>query len=150
MGTYFLCLILQIECLESTEKIWYLDSGCSRYITGDISLFIDFVPKEKGFVTYGDNNKEAIIGKGSVGNSSSTTISKVMLVDGIKHNLLSNTQLCDKGFEVTFTNTCCLFEHNDKKDCVFKGLRVNNTYMLNLDDMSLVSTKCLATMSGNS
>lgn len=119
-------------------------------MTGDISLFIDFVPKKKGFVTYGDNNKETILGKGSVGNSSSTTISYVMLVDGLEHNLLGISQLCDKGFKVTFTNTCCLFEHNEKKNCVFKELRVNNTYMLNLDDVSLVGTKCLATMSENS
>lgn len=132
MGTYLLCLILQVECLEFTEKMWYLDSGCSTNMTGDISLFIDFVPKKNGFVTYGDNKKWVILGKDSVSNSSYTNISDVMLLDGLKHNLLSIIQLYDKGFKVTFTNTCCLIEHNGKKYCVFKGLRVNNTYMLNL------------------
>lgn len=73
-----------------------------------------------------------------------------MLVDGLKYNHLSISQLCGKRFKVTFTNTCCLFKHNEKKDCMFKGLMVNNTYMLNLDDISLVGTKCLATMSENS
>lgn len=73
-----------------------------------------------------------------------------MLVDGLKHNLLNISQLCDKGFKVTFTNTCCLFEHNENKDCMFKGLRFNNTYMLNLDDISLVGTKCLVIMSEDS
>ncbi|KAI5387532.1 hypothetical protein KIW84_073585 [Lathyrus oleraceus] len=71
--------------------MWFLDSGCLRHMTGDISLFIDFVPKNKGFVTYGDNNNEAILGKGSVGNPSSTTSSNVMLgiknVSDIKTNL---------------------------------------------------------------
>lgn len=119
-------------------------------MTGDISLLIDFVPNKKGFVTYGDNNKWGILRKGSVGNLPYTIISDVMLVDGLKHNLLSISQLCDSGFKVTFTNTCCLFKHNEKKDCLFKGLRVNDTYMLNLDDMSLVGTKCLATISENS
>ncbi|XP_050896005.1 uncharacterized protein LOC127102702 [Lathyrus oleraceus] len=94
----FLKLEAKVECLESTKKMWYLDSGCSRHMTGDIPLFIDFVPKKKGFFTYGDNNKRAILGKGSVGNPSSTTISDVMLVDGLKHNLLSISQLCDKGY----------------------------------------------------
>ena len=37
----------QVECLESTKKMWYLDSGCSRHMTGEISLFIDFVPKKR-------------------------------------------------------------------------------------------------------
>ena len=92
-------------------------------MTGDISLFIDFKAKKKGFVTYGDNNKGAILGKGSVGNPSITTISNVHLVEGLKHNLLSISQLCDKGYKVTFTNTCCIIE-NTKKYIVFKGIRV--------------------------
>lgn len=33
---------------------------------------------------------------------------------------------------------------------MFKGLRINNTYMLNLDGVSLVGTKCLVTMSEDS
>ena len=99
-------------------------------MTGDISLFFDFVAKKKGFFNYGDNNKGAILGKGSVGNPSSTTISDVLLVDGLKHNLISISQLCDKGYNVSFSKEFCIIEHNDKKDDVFKGLRVNNVYML--------------------
>lgn len=104
-------------------------------MTGDISLFIVFKPKKKGFVTYRDNNKGAILGKYSVGNPSSTTITDVILVEGLKHSLLSIIQLCDKGYKITFTNTCCIIDHNEKKDYLFKGLRVNNTYMINLDDV---------------
>ena len=94
-------------------------------MTGDISLFIDFKAKKKGYVTYGDNNKGAILGKGSVGNPSTTTISDVHLVEGLKHNLLSISQLCDKGYKVSFTKTCCIIEHAEQ-NIVFKGVRVNN------------------------
>ena len=118
-------------------------------MTGDISLFIDFKAKKKGFVTYGDNNKGAILGKGSVGNPSTTTISDVHLVEGLKHNLLSISQLCDKGYKVTFTNTCCIIESTEK-DIVFKGIRVNNIYMFDLFDVSLTSTKCLVTLNDDS
>src|SRR3954470_20313966 len=38
-------------------------------MTGDISLFVEFHAKKKGYVTYGDNNRGAILGKGSVGPS---------------------------------------------------------------------------------
>lgn len=48
------------------ERMWFLNSGFSRHMTGDISLLIDFKPNKKGFVTYGDNNKGEILGKGSV------------------------------------------------------------------------------------
>ncbi|XP_050895540.1 uncharacterized protein LOC127102179 [Lathyrus oleraceus] len=104
----------EVECLCFMERMWFLDSGFSRHMTGDISLFIDFTPKKKVFVTYGDNNKGAILGKGSVGNPSSTNIYDVILVEGLKHNLISISQLCDKGYKITFTNTCCIIEHNDK------------------------------------
>lgn len=46
----------------------------------DISLFIDFKEKKKGFVTYRDKNKSEILRKGSVGNPSSTTISDILLI----------------------------------------------------------------------
>ena len=117
---------------------------------GGISLFFDFVAKKKGFVTYCDNNKGAILGKGSVGNPSSTTISDVLLVEGLKHNLISISQLCDKGYKVSFSKDCCMIEHNDKKNDVLKGWRVNNAYMLDLNEVSLTSAKCLVSMSEDS
>lgn len=46
-------------------------------MTGDISLLIYFVPNKKGYVTYGDKNYGAILGKGSIDNPSSTTIPDV-------------------------------------------------------------------------
>ncbi|XP_050876013.1 uncharacterized protein LOC127079673 [Lathyrus oleraceus] len=48
------------------ERMWFIDSGCSRHMMGEVSLFIDFTPKKKGFVIYKDNNKGATPGKGSV------------------------------------------------------------------------------------
>ncbi|XP_050908751.1 uncharacterized protein LOC127122457 [Lathyrus oleraceus] len=121
-----------IERLASEERRWFLDSGSSRHMTGEISLFIDFKAKKRGYVSYGNNNKGEILGKGSVGNPYTITISDVNLVEGLKHNILSISQLCDKGYKVTFTNTSCIIEHNDKKDIVFKGVIVNKIYMLNL------------------
>jgi len=37
--------------------MWYLNSGCSRHMTGDKRDFKNFKRKEQGFITYGDNNK---------------------------------------------------------------------------------------------
>jgi len=77
------------------------------------------------------------------GNPSTTTIKNVMLVDGLKHNLLNISQFCDNGFTITFNTQCCIIEHNDDKDVMFKGLRVNNVYVLDLDDVSSSGAKCL-------
>ena len=62
---------------ESIRKKWYIDSGCSKHMTGDVSKFTTISPKKSGHVTYGDNNKGIIIGVGKIGTSSSTPIENV-------------------------------------------------------------------------
>ena len=47
-------------------------------------------------MTFGDNGKCRIIGHGSIGNNFSSLIENVLFVDGLKHNLLSISQLCEK------------------------------------------------------
>jgi len=106
-------------------------------------MFIDFKRKEKGFVFYDDNNQGKILGKSVVGNPSTTTIKDVMLIDGLKHNLLSISQFCDNGFAITFNTQCCIIQHNYDKDIMFKGLRVDNVYVLDLNDVSSSGVKCL-------
>ncbi|CAL5333948.1 unnamed protein product [Camellia sinensis] len=52
---------------KAKEEKWYLDSGCSKYMTGDKSFFTKLSSKDGGFVTFGDNKKGKIIGIGSIG-----------------------------------------------------------------------------------
>ena len=75
--------------------------------------------KKKGFVSYDDHNKGAILGKGSIGNPSTITISNFMLVEGLRHSLLNISQLCGNGYKMTFAKDCCIIEHNEKKYCIF-------------------------------
>jgi len=88
--------------------MWYLDSGCLRHMTGDAKKFNKISYKASGHVTYGDNNKGKILGVGKVTSSSSTVIKNVLLLEGLKHNLLSISQLCDKGPKVIFESNHCL------------------------------------------
>ena len=46
--------------------------------------------------------KEIIIDIGNIKIGSSTLIKNMVLVDGLKHNLLSISQLCDRDFKVVF------------------------------------------------
>jgi len=66
-----------------------------------------------------------------------------MLVDELKHNLLSISQFCDNGFSITSNTQCYIIQHNDDKNVMFKGLRVDNVYVLDLDDVSSSGVKCL-------
>ena len=43
-----------------------------------------------------------------------SVIDNVTLVDGLKHNFLSISQLCDKGHQVWFSNEACVV--SDKED----------------------------------
>ena len=68
-------------------------------MTGNMENFISIEKKNGGDVTFGDNSKRKVIGIGKIGNSHCTTsIDDVLLVDGLKHNLLSISQLCNKGY----------------------------------------------------
>ncbi|KAK2363148.1 cysteine-rich RECEPTOR kinase [Trifolium repens] len=138
------------KCLDNLERRWFLDSGCSRHMTGDASLFIKFKAKEKDYVTYGDNNKGTILGVCTIGNPSTITISNVVLVDNLKHNLLSVAKLCDKGFIINFKPTFCTIESNKDKNVILKAIRHENVYMLDLDDNCLSGAKCLITKNDES
>jgi len=121
---------------ESVRKKWYIDSGCSKYMTGDVSKFTTISPKKNGHVTYGDNNKGKIIGFGKIGTSSSTPIENVLLVEGLKHNLLSVSQLCDKEYKVSFDSEKCVIKHEHDKDIEHIGFRENNVYIIDLKQKS--------------
>ena len=73
----------------SLRKKWYIDSGCSKHMTGDASNFTHISPKKSGHVTYGDNNKGRILGVEKICTNSSTSIENVILVEGLKHNVAS-------------------------------------------------------------
>lgn len=114
-------------------------------MTGNAPMFIKFGHKESGHVTYGDNTCDKILGEGVVGNPSIITIEGVLLVKGIKHNLLSVTQSCDKGYYIVFDTLSCIFQCKASKSLVCKGSMVDNIYMLDLYDVSMNGSKCLVT-----
>ena len=111
-------------------------------MTGDKAKFSYLLPRTKGFVTYGDNNKGRILGIGKVGKSPSIIIDNVLYVEGLKHNLLSISQLCDKGYRIVFDTTCCLIQDKNNSEAKLVGKRVDNIYMISLDDTSH-DLKCL-------
>jgi len=82
--------------------MWNLDCGYLRHMTGDKKKFKNFKRKEQGFVTYGDNNKGKILGISDIGGGDTLEIKDVLFIEGLKHNLLIISQLCDKGLKVIF------------------------------------------------
>ena len=58
------CIMMKSAFKVMDTCLWYLDSGCSRHMTKDRSLFKVFESKKGGNVTFGDGSKSQIKGKG--------------------------------------------------------------------------------------
>ena len=70
-------------------------------MTRDINNFATISRYHEGdTVTFGDDSKGKIIGIGNIKIDSSPLIENVILVDGLKYNLLSISQLSYRGFKV--------------------------------------------------
>ena len=98
-------------------------------MTGDKEKFSTLTLQKGGQVTFGDNSKGKIMGIGTVSMSSNLMIENVLLVKGLKHNLLSISQLCDKNYKVIFDNNKCCINSPDGKALIV-GLRHDNVYTL--------------------
>ena len=98
--------------------------------------------KPAGFVTYGDNNRGTILGVGDIGSDNKVIIKDVLLVEGLKHSLLSISQLCDRGYKITFEPEQCIIADSESTETVLVGKRVSNVYMLNVSSI-IPSMNCL-------
>ena len=116
-----------------------MDSGCSHHMTGNKNIFKLLKPENKGKVTFGDDNKGIIKGTRTV-SCEGMEINDVFYVEGLKHNLLSISQFCDKGYEVMFkSDECIVRDIEGNKICC--GKRNGNVYIL---DFNVDHPKCLS------
>ena len=109
-----------------------MDSGCSKHTTGKINMLSSLQYKDGGLVTFGDNNQCKVIAIGNVGQGKNPLIENILLVNGLKHNLLSISQLCDNGYKVLFNKNACHLYDIDMTNIIAKGYRKNNIYMINI------------------
>ena len=97
---------------------------------------------EGGTVTFGDDSKGKIVGICNIKLGSSPLIENVVLVDGLKHNLLSVSQLCDKGLDFVFDDLACRVIDRQSNTCIFFEFRENNVYMIDMSNLQCNAT-CL-------
>ncbi|KAL6312496.1 hypothetical protein AAG906_032877 [Vitis piasezkii] len=75
-----MCFMAIDDLDEGSKKDkWFLDSGCSRHMTGDESKFAFLTKRKGGYVTFGDNSKGRIIGQGNIGLE--TSMGKLQIED---------------------------------------------------------------------
>ncbi|KAJ9551954.1 LOW QUALITY PROTEIN: hypothetical protein OSB04_015999 [Centaurea solstitialis] len=117
---------------SSQDKgIWYLDSGCSRHMTGSKSVLSNYREERGPAVTFGGNGKGQTRGYGTLTNGV-TTFKRVAYVEGLMHNLLSISQLCDKNHKVSFSKKKCKVK-NRRKEVILTGVRQADIYIINMN-----------------
>ena len=57
------CHVVHTAYKAHNTHMWYLDSGCSRHMSGDKSLFSKVEKFDGGLVTFGDGKKSRVVGK---------------------------------------------------------------------------------------
>ncbi|GJX20565.1 retrovirus-related pol polyprotein from transposon TNT 1-94 [Tanacetum coccineum] len=121
--------------------LWYLDSGCSKHMTGNRSKLKNFVEKFIGIVRFGNDHFGAIVGYGDyvIGDS---VISRVYYVEGLRHNLFSVGKFCDSDLEIAFRKHSCFVCDMNGVD-LLKGSRSTNLYTILINDMLKSSPVCL-------
>ncbi|GJT19571.1 retrovirus-related pol polyprotein from transposon TNT 1-94 [Tanacetum coccineum] len=116
------------------EPIWYLDSGCSRSMTGVKSYLYKYVEQPGPKVVFGDNSSCITERYGST-NCGVIVFTKVAFVNGLKYNLISISQLCDAKYIVQF---------DDKQGTIFNANieiiliapRRNDVYVLDMSSLT--------------
>nr|GEV25639.1 copia protein [Tanacetum cinerariifolium] len=116
--------------------LWYLDSSCSKHMTGDRSWPRKFVKKFIGTVRFENNHFGAIMGYGDyvIGDS---VIFRVYYVEGLRHNLFSVRRFYDFDLEHS-----CYVRDTDGVELI-KGSRGSNLYTISVEDMIKSFPICL-------
>ncbi|GKD88698.1 putative ribonuclease H-like domain-containing protein, partial [Tanacetum coccineum] len=129
----------------------FVDSGCSRHMTGNIAYLTDLKEYNGGYVTFGGGAYGGrITGKCTL-KTDCLNFEDVHYVDELKFNLFSVLQICDKKNYVLFTDTECLvlspnFKLPDENHILLRIPREDNMYSFDMKNIvPKESLTCLVT-----
>jgi hypothetical protein len=109
----------------------------------DIHKLLTLRKERDGSVSFGNDDSTKIIGKGTIriGNKN-TKEGNVILVEYMKHNLLSVSQMCDQGHKVTFDSQKCEIRKEGSGKLIATAARTSrNIYVLSEIGNEVLSRK---------
>nr|GFA60378.1 hypothetical protein [Tanacetum cinerariifolium] len=121
--------------------LFIVDSGCSKHLTGNLKLLINFVEKFLGTVKFRNDQIAPILGYGDLVQGA-VKIKRVYYVEGLNHNLFSVGQFCDADLEVTFRKSTC-FIRDLKGNNLLTGSRGTDLYSITLQGTHSPNLICL-------
>nr|GEV96407.1 hypothetical protein [Tanacetum cinerariifolium] len=121
--------------------LFIVDSGCSKYMTGNLKLLINFMEKFLETIKFGNDQIVPILGYRDLVQGA-VTIKRVYYVEGLNHNLFSIGQFCDADLEVAFRKSTC-FIRDLKGNDLLTGSRGTDLYSITLQDINCPNLICL-------
>ncbi|GJU01259.1 retrovirus-related pol polyprotein from transposon TNT 1-94 [Tanacetum coccineum] len=121
--------------------LFIVDSGCTKHMTGNLSLLCNFVEKYLGTVRFGNDQFAPILGYGDLVQGN-ITIKRVYYVEGLNHNLFSVGQFCDADLEVAFRKSTCFVRDLQGND-LLTGNRGTDLYTISLQETTSSTPICL-------
>nr|GEY81412.1 integrase, catalytic region, zinc finger, CCHC-type, peptidase aspartic, catalytic [Tanacetum cinerariifolium] len=121
--------------------LFIVNSGCSKHMTGNLKLLINFVEKFMGTVKFGNDQIAPILGYGDLVQGT-ITIKRVYYVKGKNHNLFSVGQFCYADLEVALRKSMCFIRDLKGNDLLI-GSHGTDLYSITLQDTNSPNPICL-------
>nr|GEX83272.1 uncharacterized mitochondrial protein AtMg00810-like [Tanacetum cinerariifolium] len=135
-------IVLKKHTYIDIEDQGYFNSGCSRYMTRNISYLTDLKEFDGRYVAFRGGAKGGkITGKGTI-RTGKLDFEDVYFVKELQFNLFSVLQMCDKKNSVLFTDSECFvlspdFKLADESHVLLKVPRKNNMYSVDMKNIVL-------------
>ncbi|GKA04713.1 retrovirus-related pol polyprotein from transposon TNT 1-94 [Tanacetum coccineum] len=113
--------------------LWYLDSGCSKHMTGDHSQLRNFMKKFIGTVRFGNDHFGAIMGYGDYVIDDSV-ISRVYYVEGLGHDFSNLYTISVK--DMMKSSPICLLSKASKNKSWLWHRRLNHLNFGTINDLA--------------
>jgi hypothetical protein len=125
-----------------------MDSGCSWHMTGNKKWFSNLTPlSHKEYVTFGDDKKGKVLSTGVIKVNDCFTLNDVALVDRLRYNLFSISQLVDADLSVFFHKSDShVLESSGKRVCGVS--RIENAFQTDFSSTQS-SSRCLISQSSS-
>jgi hypothetical protein len=130
------------------QDTWLMDFGCSRHMTGNKKWFSSLTPlSHKEYVTFGDDKKGKVLGTDVIKVNDCFTLNDVALMDRLRYNLLSVSQLYDADLSVLFHKSDShVLDSSGKRVCGIS--RIGNIFQADFSSAQS-SLRCLISQSSS-
>ncbi|GJZ72326.1 retrovirus-related pol polyprotein from transposon TNT 1-94 [Tanacetum coccineum] len=131
-----------IEPIRIVQLILFIvDSGCTKHMTGNLTLLCNFVEKYLGTVHFGNDQFSPILGYGDLVQGN-IMINRVCYIKGLNHNLFLVGKFFDADLEVAFWKSMCFVRDLQGNDLLTSN-RGSDLYTISLQETTSSTPICL-------